>query len=110
MSRSSQTITLDQLTKEKLEVTVAADADPTGLTVEFAMVLTTAEPEDADWNAGEWVSGSWSSTRQTAKAQTPTIGTSGTLVGAEGSSYGLWWRVTTASERPVRRCATIRFV
>lgn len=103
-------ITLDHLTKEKLEVVVAADADPTGATVEFALMAGVTEPDADDWNAGEWVSGSWSSTRETAKAQTPTIGTGGTLVPSEGVTYGLWWRVTTATERPVRRCATLRFV
>ena len=74
-----------------------ADADASAYPVQIAIVLDAAgEPQDGDYHDAVW------------------DGTDATLIIGEGSAvpltegeYAVWTRLTTATERPVRRSGTL---
>ncbi len=86
--------------KEKLEVFVSAESDPTALTIEFALVdETTAEDDPVSRDVGAFVAGSWDASAGRARALSPTVGeATATIEIAEGTTYRVHVRITTADE------------
>lgn len=93
-----KTETLFAATVESVEVDIETDADPTGTAPQFALSAAGATAPGTFSN-GTW-STSYSSTTGTT-ARTPTLGSSGTLTIASGTSYDLWIKVTLGSETAV---------
>lgn len=87
--------TLFAATVEALEVDIYANADPTGTAPQFALSAAGAVAPGT-FSAGSWTT-SYASTGWTT-ARTPTLGSSGTLTLASGSTYELWAKVTLGSE------------
>ena len=83
---------LRAVTVESLQVPIVATVDPTAGTVSFALSAPGAT-SPGSYAAGQW-SGTWSSATGRATAITPTIGATGSLTVAAGSSYDLWARVS----------------
>lgn len=97
-------ITIDSSTAEKIPVTIATVADPTGGDVEFALAAGT---NPTTWVAGEW-DGSWSAANGRVSALSPLVG-SGQALDTDGETdWSLWVRWTVGTEVPVRRPAKIR--
>lgn len=109
MSHDIEPIEQSALSAEVYQVPVIADADPVGLTVEFAWVDINDDPAEPAWEAGSWVSdGAGGALQGPGRegefgylAQTPVIGP--LAVGV----YGLWIRVTDDVGIPVYRCDII---
>lgn len=88
-------------------ITVAgAVIDPTGLTVEFALVAVGVDPVNTDWKAGLW---------ETIPGP-PVVYLALAFVGDSttdfpltlGVTNDLWWRVTDTPERPARLAGQIQ--
>ena len=97
----------------RFAVPIVADADPTGDTVEFGVVASTASDHDpASWTAGSW-NGTYSNGR--AEAYSPTFGTSESTVSpavtlTEGTEYRLMCRVRSATDAPGALVAWLKIV
>lgn len=85
------TLSIERESVEQLECSVAAAADPSDFTVEFAFTDVDARPDT--WHAGTWVDSS--------TARTPALGT-GSLDLNPGR-YQVWLRIQAAGETPVLR-------
>lgn len=83
-------------TVEYVHVTITADADPTGDTVEMA--FTAGIPAPADWHQAEWVP-------DTTYDARILLGDTITLT---AGTYTVWVRVTDNPEIPVLRAGYLR--
>ena len=83
---------LRAVTVESLQVPIVATVDPTSGDVSFALSAPGAA-SPGSYAEGKW-SGTWNATTGRATAITPTIGATGSLTVAAGSSYDLWAKVT----------------
>jgi hypothetical protein len=82
--------------KEMMRIAFTDD-DVTAYPVQIAIVLDAAgEPEDGDYHDATWAGGD----------ATLIIG-SGSEVELTEGEYAVWTRITTATERPVRRSGTL---
>jgi len=99
-------ITIDSSTAERVPVTIATSADPTGGDVEFSLT-TGASP--TVWVAGTW-DGSWNATTGRVSALSPLVGDGQDLdTDTDGvSDWSLWVRWTVGTEVPVRLATKIR--
>lgn len=89
-----------------VELTVDGSVvDPTGLTVEFAIVGTGITPSTGDWVAGSWETLT-SSGQTLARILVGDATTDFPLV--VGTVYDAWLRITDSPERPARLCGTIQ--
>lgn len=86
---------------EKLACKVKALNDPTGGTIEFAFISTSAEPAVQDWVAGAW-SGSWDTVKKEVWALLPSIPASGSDKQLAAGTYYVWARVTVIGEASVQ--------
>jgi hypothetical protein len=103
MTTITKRLTLPFITNETIQSKVTVreagrDIDPTALTVQFAAVAVSAEPEEADW-----VNGSWETAGRVYHAQVDVSGTGlgGDLALARGS-YDVWLRLEQATTTPAR--------
>lgn len=72
-----------------IDVVVTGSADPTLLTVETCMSLTSSDEEDAAPSTG-WQGASW---------RGPNTIITHLITGLTAGTYGLWWRLTRADEK-----------
>jgi len=91
-------------TSEKLEVFIAADADPTAATLKFAATTGPGvTPQPASWTAGTWAT--YTAADGGATALTPLIGSATATPAADiavtAGVWRLWAQVTTGTETPV---------
>jgi hypothetical protein len=99
--------TLYAATVESLEVPIDTPADPTAEAPQFAL-STVGAVTPGSFSAGAWHADGYSATTGKTTAITPTLGSTGTLAIASGTSYTLWAKVTLGSEVAVWPVGRIR--
>ena len=110
MAAPVPTFTLHSWETRRYSVTVTADTDPTGDTIEFGVAVeSTADQDPASWTAGTWP-GSYTSGE--AEAYSPTFGTSESTITpgvtlTEDTTYHVYARVRSATDAPGDRVARI---
>lgn len=92
-------IAISSLSTEYLYVTVTAPADPTGSTIQFAIVAPGVEP--SSWTSGAWHTAATSSTRGYTATAKILVGPAGSIVTSDGS-WRVWVKVSASPDVPVR--------
>jgi len=95
----ANTVRLYATTVESLNVTIVTPTDPTGQPPAFALSAPGAATPGS-FSDGAW-SGNWDAATGRTVAVTPTLGATGTLEIASGSSYQCWARVVIGGEAAV---------